>query len=591
MTVQGVLTEVSPSISRIFGYSPDEVIGKDITNFFDRDSLKRVHTEISNKINHPSESSCYEIPILAQDGKAILCEIHSRYIRKSGHPPEIIGSIRDISENYRMEDAIRTSEQKYRDIVENAIEGIFQTRMNGEILSVNTSFARFFGYDSSDDLLRSITNTSQIYRHPEDRIHILQMLEQQQMVKGILVQVIRNDGEHRWISINARKVSHQGGDYIEGSGIDVTDKVHLRREIDEKERIYSLLTEHITDVIWTADREMQLNFISPSVVRLLGYTHEEVITRQLHEAYTPESLHTLLRYRRDHMNGSDVGNPDDDMPRYMELAMYHRDGHLVWTETALSLLRDNDRIPIGVVGSSRDITARKQAERAHLEMEARLKEAQQIGQIGNWEVDLTTGIFTCSEEVFRILEVVPQDLPWTCWKFLTFIHPDEQEEFKIRFFKLITESESEESVLRVLLPDGGTKHLHIRGRISQIETGYDNRIIGTIQDVTNRMRMERERAQLLRQIQCNIAELAILNDGIRNPLAVIEVMLETHREDAHHEILSQIARIDAMVSQLDKRWIDSETIFTYLQKHYGITLSSARDLSDNLWTPPNIRNS
>ncbi|HWQ64520.1 MAG TPA: hypothetical protein VN429_08895 [Methanospirillum sp.] len=85
------------------------------------------------------------------------------------------------------------------------------------------------------------------------------------------------------------------------------------------------------------------------------------------------------------------------------------------------------------------------------------------------------------------------------------------------------------------------------------------------------MILEDERRQLIKQIQHNIAELAILNDGIRNPLAIIEAVLELKLGNFHSEILTQISRIDSMVTQLDKRWAESEKIFLYLQKHNGIS--------------------
>jgi chromosome segregation ATPase len=84
------------------------------------------------------------------------------------------------------------------------------------------------------------------------------------------------------------------------------------------------------------------------------------------------------------------------------------------------------------------------------------------------------------------------------------------------------------------------------------------------------MRLEEEREKLMKQIQRNIAELSILNDGIRNPLSIIEATLEVNPERPHEEIHRQIDRIDAMITQLDKRWAESEKIFSYLNKHYGI---------------------
>lgn len=571
MTIQGVLTEVSPSVSHILGYTPEEVIGKDITHYISHDSLKKIWGEITYKIVHPAESSLYEIPIQAHDGRMVICEINSRLIRRPGQPPEILGIIRDTTERRRMEDTIRTSEQKFREMYENATEGMYQSTIQGHILSVNNSFARMAGYDTPGELIGRVLDITQLYVHPEDRLRVLQMLDRARMIQNVQVEMNRKNGERRWISLNARMVSHPSGDYIEGSAIDITEEFLLKKILEEKDRVYSLLADNISDVIWTADMDMRVTYMSPSVIRLRGFTPEEASIQQLHEVYTPESLQSLLTSRREGMERLRTDDTQTDLPQYLELAMYHRDGRIIWTETVISLIRGEDRRPIGVVGSIRDISARKAVEQAHREIEERLKEAQQLAQIGNWDLKLQTGVFTCSEEVYRILEVNQGDIPRSFEKFISYIHPDEQEDFRCQYLRTICNADFEESVHRIVLPEGRIKHLHIRGRVICNQEGVADRIIGTIQDITERMTLEDERAKLLRQIQRNIAELTILNDGIRNPLAIIEAVLDLRPDECQDEILKQIARIDAMITQLDKRWAESEKIFSYLQKHYGIT--------------------
>ncbi len=535
MTIQGSLTEVSPSVTRILGYTPADLIGKNITHYLNPASLEKVREEISNKITHPSESSRYELSIQARDGREVIWDVNSRLVKRTGQPPEILGIIRD------------TSEHKFRDIYENVIEGIFQTSVNGEILSANNSFARMYGYDTPAEFLSQVHDISCIYANRDDRLRILQALSQHNSVQNVHLEVVRKDGEKRWISLNARMVSHPAGHYIEGSVVDITEEVLLKKSLEEKERIYRLLAENVSDVIWTADLNMRVNYISPSVWRLRGYTPEEASLQHLHEVYTPDSIHTLLKSRRKGMDDLMTGDHRTDMVQYLELAMYHRDGHVIWTETVISPIRGEDGRPIGVVGSIRDISARKQVQLAHQEIETRLNEAQQIAQIGSWEMNRKNGIITCSDEVYRILEITPDAISGTIDSFIAYIHPDDRDEFRCRFFHRIQDSEFRESVYRVVLDGGRIKYLQIRGR-SVSKGGDENLIVGTVQDITERMTLEDERKQLIRQIQRNMAELMILNDGIRNPLAIVEAVLEFKPNNCHEEILTQISRIDTMVS-------------------------------------------
>lgn len=79
-----------------------------------------------------------------------------------------------------------------------------------------------------------------------------------------------------------------------------------------------------------------------------------------------------------------------------------------------------------------------------------------------------------------------------------------------------------------------------------------------------------ERKKLISQIERNLAELAILNDGIRNPLSVISVVADLYLPDHAEMVLKEVDRIDDMITQLDRRWIESEKILNFLQRHYGM---------------------
>lgn len=103
-----------------------------------------------------------------------------------------------------------------------------------------------------------------------------------------------------------------------------------------------------------------------------------------------------------------------------------------------------------------------------------------------------------------------------------------------------------------------------------IENGEVIRVIGTIMDITHEKTLENEKAVAIKQIQRNFTDLAILNDGIRNPLTVISMMADLNCSDMYDSIQEQIKNIDTMVNQLDTRWVESESVLRYLQKHYNI---------------------
>lgn len=97
-------------------------------------------------------------------------------------------------------------------------------------------------------------------------------------------------------------------------------------------------------------------------------------------------------------------------------------------------------------------------------------------------------------------------------------------------------------------------------------------------DITRQRELEEENATAVSQLKRNLAELAILNDGIRNPLAVILACAEFQNDTSFNCIIKQVWEIDKMIDQLDSRWIESEKILKFLEKHYRI--SYPRQTSD-----------
>jgi PAS domain S-box-containing protein len=106
-------------------------------------------------------------------------------------------------------------------------------------------------------------------------------------------------------------------------------------------------------------------------------------------------------------------------------------------------------------------------------------------------------------------------------------------------------------------------------------------VIAQGQNVTEKKRLEKEKEVALNQIQQNIAQLSILNDGIRNPLTIISLNADAMGETKQtRQIIDEVGRIDEMVRQLDYRWMESEKIFRFLQKHYQISMPDSLPSSE-----------
>ncbi|MGF1522234.1 MAG: PAS domain S-box protein [Leptolyngbyaceae cyanobacterium] len=160
----------------------------------------------------------------------------------------------DITERNQAEEALREAEAKYRNIFEHAVEGIFQTTLDGRYISANPALARIYGYASADAMMAELTNIQQqLYVEPERRQAFVRALQRDGSVTGFESQVYRKDGSMIWISENARIVVTDSGEvlYYEGTVEDITHRKEaewaLQRANEELEQRVARRTEALTE--------------------------------------------------------------------------------------------------------------------------------------------------------------------------------------------------------------------------------------------------------------------------------------------------------------------------------------------------------
>jgi two-component system sensor histidine kinase/response regulator len=141
---------------------------------------------------------------------------------------------REIAERKRVEKELRQAEEKYRSIFENAVDGIFQTTPEGQYLSVNPALACIYGYETPEELMRSLTDISgQLYVDASRRDEFVRLLHQHNTVTGFESQVYRLDGKVIWITETARAVRDRSGTllYYEGIVEDITERKQAEEEL------------------------------------------------------------------------------------------------------------------------------------------------------------------------------------------------------------------------------------------------------------------------------------------------------------------------------------------------------------------------
>lgn len=145
-------------------------------------------------------------------------------------------------------------------------------------------------------------------------------------------------------------------------------------ELTHSEEKYRFLTDRMIDIVFTADMHLNLTYVSPSVRNVLGYEQEEYLRLPFHERVTPESLNKAFTIYAVEIEREKLPGVRRDRNLVVELENRHKNGSTVWSEVAMTGIRDKDGNLIGVHGVSRDITDRKQKERDLRKQSERLRE-------------------------------------------------------------------------------------------------------------------------------------------------------------------------------------------------------------------------
>ncbi len=145
-------------------------------------------------------------------------------------------------------------------------------------------------------------------------------------------------------------------------------------KLEESEWRYRLLAENSSDVIWTMTLEGLFTYISPSSVALSGFTPEEICQISLKDSVTPESYKIIVERLAEELELP----PDERSSVILELQQYAKDGSIIDVEVSARLIVIDHGFPIGIQGTTRDISERKQAEAVIAESEKKFQEMHKI---------------------------------------------------------------------------------------------------------------------------------------------------------------------------------------------------------------------
>ena len=405
------------------------------------------------------------------------------------------------------EKALRESEERYRTLVEQANDIVFQTDARGHFTFVNPAALRISGYREEELVGRHF---SALIR--PDALDMVTRHFGLQYVKEISntyleYPIVKKDGQDLWLGQNTQLL-FQEGEAIAFQAVarDITERKRAEETLRESERKYRLLADNSTDVIWTMTLDGRFTYVSPSVKSLSGYTPEEVLEIPFHEYVVKSCVEPAMTEL-----AAQLAKPPAERARSMtlEIQQYCKDGSVKDIEITACWLLDDDGNSVGVQGSTRDITDRKKIEEQY-----RLLIENSHDIIYTLSLD---GIFTyVSPSWTELLGHHPEQVIGT--SFQPLIHPDDLDVCLQALQGAVEKGERQAGVeYRIRHADGSWRWHTSNGVPLRDASGRIVAFEGSCSDITERKRMEealRESEEQYRLVVENAEEaISIAQEG------------------------------------------------------------------------------
>jgi PAS domain S-box-containing protein len=436
-----------------------------------------------------------------QDGSRFPVELRMDLLEAEGQKL-IVVLARDITRRLEAEQALRQSEARYRTLVENLSIAICRLTPGpkGKFLMANPAYLELVGV-ASEEALQEFS-VADFYIDPDYRKVIADRLVAEGQVKGLELQLQKADGTPFWVSVTAHVTYDQEtGEplYFDSTLEDITERKRAQVALQRSEQRFRRLVQHASDAIFLRDMQGHILDANLQAAKNLGYTHAELLDLTVSDLEASRSPEEVLALSQRLL---------DEAPITFETWHRRKDGTVFPVEVRLDLL-EADGSPM-ILAVARDITARRQAERALRESERQyrtLVENLPIGICRN--TPGPEGEYLMANPTYLEIFGVPSEEALKNYHPVDFyVDPQERKAFSDR---LLAEGHLSGFELEQQKVDGTPIWISVTSRVTyDEETGEVAYFDNSVEDITERKRAEQslqqyaERLRVLRAIDSAI---------------------------------------------------------------------------------------
>ena len=494
--IQGNFTTINKTFQKMLGYKTGELVGHNFSEITHPDDLQSNLEGREDFLKNDINSYSTEKRYMRKNGSAIWVQISVSKVRdEQGKVINILIVIENINERKTLETKMIRTNQLQKAILDSANLTIISLDKNGIIQAYNKTAEKLLGYTAEE-----------MIGNPKPPFHDVEELRQrtkelnQELGTNFKVGIdtfvgkirltkkpdeyeltyISKSGERIPMLLSASPIFDKEGNingYM-GIGFDLRE----RKQALETRREYEQFFSMSLDMFCLAGLDGYFKKVNPAFTRILGHSAEDLVSKPFVEFVHPDDQNKTLKELENLSEGKDTFDFEN---RYL-----CKDGSYKWMRWVATA-----DLETGVLYAvAHDSSAMKANEQALIGSESRLKEAERIAKLGYWEFDFKTEQLKWSDEVFRIFEINRNEVEMTEDLYWNRVHPDDVKEMKAIVEESTSKLESYTLNHRIVTVSGLVKHVtELAYPISK--DGKLQKVIGTIQDVTERTKVLRELEQ------------------------------------------------------------------------------------------------
>jgi PAS domain S-box-containing protein len=379
--------DINPRFTELFGYTLDEIQGKDSTSFLVPESSLDESDSLGRKARLGSVHK--DGVRKRKDGSLVPVSISVAPLIFDGQLTGLVGLYKDMTERKRIEDALRDSEEKYRSLVENSKDSIVIIDLNGNVLFHNKATEELTGYTTGHEVPSNVREITPLRYWPKSLAMLLKA-RQGKPTPYFESVIRRKDGKLVAVESGGQAIFKNGR--ITGIQIitrDISERKRSNKALRQSKERFRNLFENALDVILATDLQGNVTSINKAIERF-GWKADDIVGRSMFEFMSEETWPSLLRGLDQIIEGK---------PLEGEMELLTPTGRRTAEFRSSAIVQDGKTVGIQVIG--RDVTERKKMEEKLKRYSHHLEEMveERTQQLRNAEEQLvkTTRLATIGE--------------------------------------------------------------------------------------------------------------------------------------------------------------------------------------------------